>query len=286
MWRNLLYLAGCVPIAVLAAAFVFHRWKAKRAGARVPLSEKLLRPAGYTLSRQLTDLSDDYLAWAFGAFFAALISTGTMGFASLDSSGKYIVLLVFALCAAGCTVMAWRKLIHIRRVRLGLLGEQAVAEQLQLLCAKSYQIFHDVPGGGKWNIDHVVVGPAGVFAIETKARTKRPGPNGEPDFKAVFDGRVIRFAGHADRKALEQARANAKWLSSMLSKATGEAVSVQAIVALPGWMVDIKTKDCDVKVLSGKQVPGLIVSGSARVSGKVIQQIAYQLDQRCRDVVL
>ena len=34
-----------------------------------------------------------------------------------------------------------------------------------------YRVFDDVPGegsGGKFNIDHVLIGPGGVFSIETK----------------------------------------------------------------------------------------------------------------------
>jgi hypothetical protein len=40
----------------------------------------------------------------------------------------------------------------------------------------------------------------------------------------------------------------------------------------------------DVKVLSGKQAGGFIAKEPAQLSGKAIQQISYQLEQRCRDV--
>ena len=69
----------------------------------------------------------------------------------------------------------------------------------------------------------------------------------------------------------------------MLSKATGERVTVQPIVALPGWFVDRKGKS-DVKVLNGKEVPSFIATEPATLSDKTIQQISYQLEQRCRDV--
>lgn len=59
----------------------------------------------------------------------------------------------------------------IRRKRLGWEGELATGEQLNRLYAQGYDVFHDIDGGG-FNIDHVAVGPAGVFAIETKARVK------------------------------------------------------------------------------------------------------------------
>jgi hypothetical protein len=168
-----------------------------------------------------------------------------------------------------------------------LLGEQAVAEQLQPLFVAGYQIFHDIPcknGDRKWNIDHVAVGPAGVFAIETKYRIKKPGRNGGRDHEATFDGNRIEFAsGDYDARAAGQARDNARWLEKELSKATGERVTIQPIVALPGWWVTLKANS-DVKVLSGKQVAGFIAKEPAQLSEKFIQQISYQLEQRCRDV--
>ena len=180
--------------------------------------------------------------------------------------------------------MAWRRLKQIRDYRRGLAGEQAVAEQLQPLFAAGYHIFHDIPGNGKWNIDHVAVGPAGVFAIETKYRTKKPGRSGTRDHEATFDGNRIEFAsGDYDAKAAGQARDNARWLEKELSKATGERVTIRPIVALPGWWVTLKANS-DVKVLSGKQVAGFIAKEPAKLSDKEIQQISYQLEQRCRDV--
>jgi hypothetical protein len=130
----------------------------------------------------------------------------------------------------------------------------------------------------------VVVGPAGVFAIETKYKTKRPGQAGERDCDAIFDGEKIQFAsGGYDANAPKQARQNAQWLATELSKATGERVAVQPIVALPGWWVTLKANS-DVKVLSGKQVSKFITQEPARLSDQAIQQISYPLDHRCRDV--
>jgi hypothetical protein len=130
----------------------------------------------------------------------------------------------------------------------------------------------------------VAVGPAGVFAIETKYRTTKPGRNGEQDHKATFDGNRIEFAsGNYDGKAVGQARDNARWLTQELSKATDERVAVQPIMALPGWWVTLKANS-GVKVLSGKQVAGFITKEPARLADKFVQQISYQLDQRCRDV--
>jgi hypothetical protein len=282
--QPLLLCAGCIPALILLAAVSIERWRRRRQGERQPLSEKLLRPAGYSLQRKLEDLDDAFMAWFMGTFLFSLGAIGAFAAMPADAIGRFMFFAVFALGAAVSAIMAWRKVNQICDYRRGLLGEQAVAEQLQPLFADGYRIFHDVTGSGKWNIDHVVVGPAGVFAIETKYKTKRPGKAGERDCDAIFDGEKIQFAsGSYDANAPQQARRNAQWLATELSKAVGERVAVQAIVALPGWWVTLKANS-DVKVLSGKQVSGFISSEPAQLSEKVIQQISYQLEQRCRDV--
>lgn len=284
MWQPLLLSAGCIPALILLAAVFIDRWRRKRRGERQPLSEKLLRPAGYSLQRKLEDLNDSFNGWFAGAFVFSALAVIFSSIASADATARIIYLMVFGLTAAVCTILAWRTLLNIRNYRRGLLGEQAMAEYLQPLLAQGYQVFHDIPGSGKWNIDHVAVGPAGVFAIETKYRTKKPGRNGARDHEATFDGSRIEFAsGDYDARAAGQARDNARWLEKELSKATGERVTVQPIVALPGWWVTLKANS-DVKVLSGKQVAGYIAKEPAQLSDKLIQQISYQLEQRCRDV--
>jgi hypothetical protein len=83
---------------------------------------------------------------------------------------------------------------------------------------------------------------------------------------------------------LDQAKRNAKWLGDWLSKATGEPVTAQAIVVLPGWLVDRTVRDSSVSVLSGKEMVKFIAEGTPRLSEKLIRQVAHQLDQKCRDV--
>ena len=287
MWQPLLLFAGCIPVLILLAAVSIERWRRKQRGERQPLSEKLLRPAGHSLQRKLEDLEDGFMTWFMAAFLFSLLVVIFPQTRPADVWAPFISLVMFGLIAVVFTAMALRTLYQIRAYRSGLLGEQAVAEQLQPLFASGYQIFHDIPcenGDLKWNIDHVAVGPAGVFAIETKYRTKKPGRNGGRDHEATFDGNRIEFAsGDYDAQAAGQARDNARWLEKELSKATGERVTVQPIVALPGWWVTLKANS-DVKVLSGKQVAGYVAKEPVQLSEKRIHQISYQLERRCRDV--
>jgi hypothetical protein len=286
--QALFIFAGCIPAFVLVGGVFIDRWRRKQRGERPPLSEKLLRPAGYSLQRKIEDMGDAFTGWFVATFLCSLAAVGAVAYSLAGFNIRIIFLAVlFGLGAGACTVVAWRRLNGLCHCRRGLVGEQAVAEQLQPLFAFGYRIFHDLPGekgDRKWNIDHVAVGPAGVFAIETKYRTKKPGRNGGRDHEAAFDGNRIEFAsGDYDADAAEQTRNNARWLEKDLSKATGEPVTVQPIVALPGWFVTLKVNS-EVKVLSGKQVAGFIAKEPARLSEAAIQRISYQLEQRCRDV--
>lgn len=267
--------------------FGFVLWERRRRQARherPPVREKLLRPAGHSLSRQIEELWDSFSTFAIAAGgFSVAFTIMSRSAGKESTAGLLVILTVMGLCAAVCTVIAWRKYVAIKQLRLGLLGEQVMAEHLQGLWADGCRVFHDVPGDGQWNLDHVVVGPPGVYAIETKCRTKKPSRNDLRDQDAVFDGAVIQFPWCKDAEAAGQARRNAKWLAGMLSKAIGEPVSVQPVVALPGWFVTLKMVS-DVKVLSGDFVANFIATEKPKLSDKVIKQIAHELEQRCRDV--
>lgn len=277
-------LAEFIPIGVLILYLLWDRRQRKGRRERPPIEEKLLRPAGYGLRNKIEKLQDHINT---KLLFAAACSMSFALFLSLGNVPAIIPFLIVLAAAAGVSVgMAIGPIEKLRSYRLGLLGEQAVGEQLQSLAIQGYRIFHDVPGNAHWNIDHVAVGPGGVFAIETKGYSKRPSLNELKEHEADFDGTVIRFPWRNEREAVEQSRAGAKWLANdFLSKAVGERVTAQPIVALPGWFVMLKA-DSDVKVLSGKQVPGYIGSMPEILSSKLIQQIAYQLEQRCRTVEL
>ena len=53
----------------------------------------------------------------------------------------------------------------------GAVGEEATARALGELSAEGWRVFHNVrwPGRSQANIDHVLVGPSGVFVIDSKA---------------------------------------------------------------------------------------------------------------------
>jgi hypothetical protein len=189
--------------------------------------------------------------------------------------------------AIGFVFLFWRSACLIARrrdYRLGFAGERAVAEELNQLMLEGCRVFHDVPMEPYGNIDHVLVTPTGIYAVETKARRKRKAPPGRRNYEVVFDGKALQFPRGVDLHSLEQTRQQADRLRVFLSNAIGEPVKVGAILTLPGWRVTSRVK-VDIKVLNPKLIGAAVLDGRLpALSKQLIDRVVYQLDRKCRDV--
>ena len=168
---------------------------------------------------------------------------------------------------------------------LGYEAELAMGQELNQLGRSGFHVFHDLPAKD-FNVDHIAVGSAGVFAIETKGRSKPTARlNGKSGWEVGYDGKALDFPGWRETKPLEQATRQAKWLKEWLSSAVGEPVQVQPVLALPGWYIR-RTSAIGIPVITGKQVESFFkkYAGSAQLNQQLVQRIVHQLDQRCRNV--
>lgn len=142
--------------------------------------------------------------------------------------------------------LLWRYVVgaeeQIDRYHKGSQGEVAVAQALLALSPLGYQALHDLPfdpasgGGGVSggaNIDHVLIGPGGIFTIETKYRTKNPGE------EITFDGQRLTIAGRENCEgAVGQTLGNARRIAQVLSQATGRRVETQPVLVFAGgWYI-------------------------------------------------
>jgi hypothetical protein len=172
---------------------------------------------------------------------------------------------------------------------LGYFGERYVAELLDPLREQGWRIFHDVPceaHGKKFNIDHVAVGPGGVFVIETKTRRKGATRPGRKDNVVFFDGRVLDWPWGEDDHGLEQAERNSIWLADTLKAETGERVHVAPILTLPGWWLEIRPSKNPrlCRVANPKWLPKWLGEAPVILNAKQVAAIAAKLEERCRDV--
>lgn len=286
-------IAAVLPMVCLIAAIYFDRERRKKT-EKPPQSEKLLRPPGYSLAARLDknadDMMDDMLASCGFSAMAGIFIWPL--FYCLSHTAPFIwsavCALLIALCLIGSgfsAVRAFRRYQDAQNIRLGLRGEQAVAEALNEAAESGFRSFHDLPGGDDWNIDHVAVGTRGVFLIETKARRRRGSSNGQAAHEVVFDGEALQFPHGRDASPIEQAKRNAAWLSNHLREATGEAVEVFPLVVLPGWFVKNTAKgNFRVGVMAANYLPGFLSRQGEKLEPAQVQRIIFALDKKCRDV--
>lgn len=127
------------------------------------------------------------------------------------------------------------------QARDGLVAERVTGMQLNRLVANGCIVLHDIPCGD-FNIDHVVIAPRGVYAIETKSfRKPKAGSTADPN-KVLFDGSMLKFSDFATKAPIEQARRQAKFLATLIRESLGDSIPVFPAVSLPGWLVE-KTAD-------------------------------------------
>lgn len=83
------------------------------------------------------------------------------------STGHFIAGFTFGACAA-CYLWARDEVpAHVQRHGDGAEGERATANALRPLISEGWHVIHNVDTG-RGNRDHVLVGPAGVFLLDSK----------------------------------------------------------------------------------------------------------------------
>lgn len=293
---TLLIIALYVVLFVLFLGGVFF-WRSRQRNERRPFPDqlKLLRGPGESQRRVLAAETEKQIAYLFAAFVLPLLAAYLLLFITTRLTGtwQFVSLIASVLGLLGSLYLGARLLIsHFvasNNRYLGYFGERVVAESLEPLKAQGCRVFHDVPAGDEtqpFNIDHVVVAPAGVFAIETKTRRKGRARHGFAAHEIIYDGQVLAYPWGEDRHGLAQAQSRAEWLEDFLQKLLGHPTTVQPILTFPGWTI-MRRGAGPVAVLNPKEIPVAIIqraSPTPLLSAADIDLIARQLDARCRDV--
>lgn len=275
-----------VPLAIfIASLFVplcVMLWvRHQRRGRRSPLTVQLLRSPGESLARKIGENTEE------SEVYLMILSIMPLFCYSLYLSIRFLGnqevswIIIFLFCVVIITYFSF-KLASLMKVtnnlRLGLDCERAVGQELNQLMLDGYRVFHDFPAED-FNIDHVVIGANGVFAVETKGRAKSL--NG--DVNIIFDGKGLHFPTHYEKAPIEQAKRQAEWFAKWLSSAVGEQVTVKPVLVFPGWFIVIKKRG--LHIYNGKNPRSLYKNfGDEKLSAEMIQRIAHQVEQRCRDV--
>jgi Nuclease-related domain. len=187
---------------MLMIGSAFWLWTARKKD-RPPEKFRLLRAPGETQRRRVQKADENLFFYLFAGAFAPLLVACLVlllavrlpkSFAIVSAA---IAVVLFILSTTWTVVLLLRFLNRRRDDLLGYLGERAVAEYLEPLRENGFRIFHDVPCEGRkrnFNIDHVVVGPSGVTAVEVKTRRKKKGREGYEEHVVTYDGATAHLA--------------------------------------------------------------------------------------------
>jgi hypothetical protein len=160
-----------------------------------------------------------------------------------------------------------------RRLNRGEHGELHVSDALEELRVDGYKPIHDIVGKN-FNVDHVLVGPGGVFAIETKFRSGK----GEITFRngegLFVDGRV------EEKDCLKQARGNAAAVAELIAETCGRRQWVTPLVVFVGdWRVKDDWHDTGVRVFTPDRLMRYIRNQQPQLKKSEIKLIVSHLER-------
>jgi len=225
-----------------------------------PLKDPRTRYPGQSLSEQVNDITETLREELLSPFLFFLLAMVSWIYYYTPTKPNPWIYTIFFLIATWVCIRRVRPLFKRRRnLEKGMVGEQILGKFLEEhLMPSNYTIIHDLickNGEKTFNVDHVVVGPTGVFSIETKYWKKPDGPN----HQIFYDGKKILVDGYApDNDPLVEAIAGARTVASILESRTGKHFDVKPIVVFLGWYTTKNPKDAPAWVLNEQAVPTFI----------------------------
>jgi hypothetical protein len=142
----------------------------------------------------------------------------------------------------------------VERHDRGATGEEHVGALLEELSQVGWHVMHDV-SLGHGNVDHILIGPAGVFTVETKSH---PGPV-----------RVSRVHG----RMLSQAQAQ----RNAIEQVTG--VSVEPLIVFSrAWVDRPLARRKGVRLLPARMLLGYLIRRRQTLSADQIDEVDQLLD--------
>lgn len=246
-----------------------------------PIKDKPLRLPGQSLEEERRRLFENKIETPLmlAVFFAAFTAMEWWRYFWTRPPSPVIFTVVAVLMSG---FAAWRILKsrpQVRALKQGIEGEKAVGQFLERLRENGYHVFHDLIGTG-FNVDHVVIGPAGVFTVETKTWSKPA--RGEA--KITFDGEQLMTAGRApERNPVIQARAQSAWLKGLLSESTGRTFDVFPVVVFPGWYIEQSSERLrDIWVLEPKALVKFLANAPQRLGPEEVKLASFHLSRFIR----
>ncbi|MFJ4469188.1 nuclease-related domain-containing protein [Streptomyces sp. NPDC089424] len=183
------------------------------------------------------------------------LSANRPGESLLDKSGPGLAKRVVSQLLRRPTEWdSWRK---------GLAGEQRVGAELHRLERHGWRVLHSIPLADKVDVDHLLIGPGGVFSINTKHHHKRAVWVGDDSVK-VDHGKSAPYA--------RKSRAEAKRVARVLEHYCGFSVPVTPVLVFVGVTdLNVVATQLSVRVYREREVAALAPLSGALTAERVEQ---------------
>jgi hypothetical protein len=246
---------------------------------RSPLREPPLHNPGQSANNQLLDLLlDKVVFWIIlvAMFFAFTVAEWAHWIGKTPPQ-PFLMTGLTVVFAAFVGYRTHKVFPLLRRYKQGRDGEIAVGQMLEGLRKDGYEVFHDIPSP-RGNVDHVLVGPGGVFVIETKTRAKPTG-----DAKVVYDGKQITVNGQVpDRDPVAQVRAAASQVEELIQRGVTGKIPIRPVLLYVRWYTE-QPKGSDIWVINEKTLMKWVRTNYKKLSPDQVRQAAMCLDLYVRN---
>ncbi|ADZ09735.1 NERD domain protein [Methanobacterium lacus] len=168
-----------------------------------------------------------------------------------------------------------------KRWNKGILGEKRVIKYLNML-PEAYFVFNDVKFPGSYgDLDHIVVGPTGIFVIETK--------NYQGSYVVKEDGwyyqngeGIKKSKGQPGKQVMRNAMSLKRFMAT--NNINMKGVWIDPIVTLVNNNFEIIEKPEYYNVLSPSAIPKFIVNKKNHTAPSILQRTIDLIEPYCTEL--
>jgi hypothetical protein len=154
----------------------------------------------------------------------------------------------------------------------GYEGENKVSKILSSTLSDEYYLINDVVfSDGHGNIDHVVLGPNGVFVIETKnygGKIICYGDQWSRQYTSKKNGSFNRFINFELGSPSKQAKRNSMRIKGVIESSEtfkSRRIWVEGIVVFANQNIDLKINNPTIPILKIEELPDFIVTRKSNI---------------------
>jgi len=175
---------------------------------------------------------------------------------------------------SGCIYLSRRAdkpIYQIARERIKWLrggqGEALVAWYLNDL-PKSFHVFHNIMVQAAGDLDHVVIGPTGIFCLSTKSNRGQ--------YSLSADGKYLLNGKETDH--VHQAQRLAMRLKDRLAGICGKIPWIQPVLMVPFAYIDFPTRQQKALVIHEENLPQVFTNGPIVLKADDVQRYAKAME--------